>query len=309
MASDELLAINQQVDESAKELADVNAVIADLLAQADDRRMNPDRLARTAFRLAQLPASLVPRNLSEPQREAFEDLLETSAALQSAHVRLEERAAMLARLRETAAAKRSELDRARSRAQMLAAAAAAGDAKTKEAEVAVLQSLANDVANAQATLAQLVASTMTAAGKATPGAWSLPLKGVITQPFGPSGLALEPGAMFQGTYYPHFHAAIDIAGAFGMPVTAAADGVVTFVGHLPDGAEIVLIAHAGGYVSEYAHLDDTFLPPAVSAGRTVAAGQVIGFVGLTGVTTGPHLHFAVLRTGQPIDPLTVIAGS
>jgi murein DD-endopeptidase MepM/ murein hydrolase activator NlpD len=59
-------------------------------------------------------------------------------------------------------------------------------------------------------------------------------------------------------------------------------------------------------VSVYAHLDDTFARPQVRIGDTVAANQVIGFVGLTGITTGPHLHFAVLRGGQPVDPLSLL---
>jgi murein DD-endopeptidase MepM/ murein hydrolase activator NlpD len=70
---------------------------------------------------------------------------------------------------------------------------------------------------------------------------------------------------------------------------------------------VVIVAHAGGLVSVYAHLDDTFARPQVRIGDTVRAGQVIGFVGLTGITTGPHLHFAVLRGGQPIDPLSLLA--
>jgi len=108
--------------------------------------------------------------------------------------------------------------------------------------------------------------------------------------------------------YTHFHAAIDIAAPLGTPVTAASDGVVAFVGHLPDGAMIVLLAHPGGYVSEYAHLDDTFALPPVRAGQAVKAGQVIGYIGLTGNTTGAHLHFGVLKDAAPIDPLSRLAG-
>ena len=88
---------------------------------------------------------------------------------------------------------------------------------------------------------------------------------------------------------------------------AASDGVVAFVGHLPDGAMIVLIAHPGGYVSEYAHLDDTFALPPVRTGQVVKVGQVIGFIGLTGITTGAHLHYAVMKDGAPIDPLSLLA--
>ena len=70
---------------------------------------------------------------------------------------------------------------------------------------------------------------------------------------------------------------------------------------------IVLIAHPGGYVSEYAHLDDTFALPRVKAGQAVNAGQVIGFIGLTGITTGPHLHYAVMKNGVAIDPLSLLS--
>jgi len=138
------------------------------------------------------------------------------------------------------------------------------------------------------------------------GAWSLPVRGVLTQPFGPTSFELEPPATYKGVSYAHFHAAIDLAAPLGTPVTAASDGVVAFVGHLPDGAMIVLIAHAGGYVSEYAHLDDTFALPPVKAGQAVNAGQVIGFIGLTGITTGAHLHFAVMKDRAPIDPLGLL---
>jgi murein DD-endopeptidase MepM/ murein hydrolase activator NlpD len=70
---------------------------------------------------------------------------------------------------------------------------------------------------------------------------------------------------------------------------------------------IALIAHPGGYVSEYAHLDDTFAPPPVKTGQVVKAVQVIGFIGLTGITTGAHLHFAVMKDGVPIDPLSLLS--
>jgi murein DD-endopeptidase MepM/ murein hydrolase activator NlpD len=136
-------------------------------------------------------------------------------------------------------------------------------------------------------------------------AWSLPLKGIITQAFGATSFELEPPATYRGVPYAHFHAALDIAAPLGTPVTAASAGIVAFVGHLPDGAMIVLVAHPDGYVSEYAHLDDTFALPPVKTGQTVTAGQVVGFVGLTGITTGPHVHFAVLKDGSPVDPLSL----
>jgi murein DD-endopeptidase MepM/ murein hydrolase activator NlpD len=131
------------------------------------------------------------------------------------------------------------------------------------------------------------------------------VKGVVTQGFGPTTLWLEPARTYQGVSYAHFHDALDFAARLGQPVVAAAEGRVTFVGHLSDGAMVVVIAHPGALVSVYAHLDDTFARPPVHIGDSVTGGQVVGFVGLTGITTGPHLHFAVSKDGLPIDPLSL----
>jgi murein DD-endopeptidase MepM/ murein hydrolase activator NlpD len=107
-------------------------------------------------------------------------------------------------------------------------------------------------------------------------------------------------------YYPNFHEGIDIATRMYSPVVAAAAGRVVWSGRLPDGAMVVLIAHVGGLVSLYAHLDDNVAPPRVKAGDEVQQGQIIGAIGMTGMTTGPHVHFVVWRDGELIDPLSLI---
>jgi murein DD-endopeptidase MepM/ murein hydrolase activator NlpD len=309
LAKDQLDALAAQSDEVAKDLDAVNEDIAQLQARADARRSLHDRIARDALRLIDLPESALPADLSDPQREALEELRALSAGLREQHGRLSERTAELARLRDSVGAKRAELDRMRGRAQVLAAAAASSDADQRAAEVAVLQQLANDAAGAQTALAQLIATSIVRDPAAAASPWRLPARGVITQGFGPTTFALEPSLVYQGTFFAHFHAAIDIAAPFGTPVVAASDGVVTFVGHLSDGAEIVLIAHADGLVSEYAHLDDTFAPPSVKVGQVLKGGQVVGFIGVTGITTGPHLHFAVMRGGLAVDPMGLLAKS
>ena len=304
VAQDELAGLDPQIEEVATDLDAVNANIAALQAKYDTRRSLRDRLERDALRMAALPSAAVPADLSDAQREALDDLRTLQSGLLDAQAKLTERADLLSTLKGSVGAKQAYLARLRDRARSLAAAAASGDTDAKTAQVAVLTALAQDATNAQTALAQLVASAMVRDGAA--GAWSLPVRGVLTQPFGPTSFELEPPATYKGVSYAHFHAAIDLAAPLGTPVTAASDGVVAFVGHLPDGAMIVLIAHAGGYISEYAHLDDTFALPPVKAGQAVKAGQVIGFIGLTGITTGAHLHFAVMKGGAPIDPLGLL---
>ena len=123
-----------------------------------------------------------------------------------------------------------------------------------------------------------------------------PAHGVsITQPFGPSAYPYEPafGA------YPHFHTGIDLAGPLGTPIVAAADGVVAAADVSTVGyGNHVIIAHAGGLLTLYGHLE-TML---VKVGDVVKTGQVIGLLGSTGNSTGPHCHFEVRINGQPVDP-------
>ncbi len=307
VAQDELAGLDPQIAQVAKDLEIVNGDIAALQAKSDSRRTLHDRLERDAFRLAAMPPDRVPLDLSPAQRDALDELLSLQSGLLAAQTKLTERAELLDTLKGSVGAKQAQLARLRDRARSLAAAAAAGDTEAKKAQVAVLTALAQDATNAQTALAQLVASAMVRDGEA--GAWSMPVRGVLTQSFGPTSFELEPAATYGGVSYAHFHGAIDIAAPLGTPVTAANDGVVALVGHLPDGAMIALIAHAGGYVSEYAHLDDTFALPRVKTGQVVKAGQVIGFIGLTGITTGAHLHYAVMKDGTPIDPLSLLSAT
>ena len=137
--------------------------------------------------------------------------------------------------------------------------------------------------------------------------WTRPAQGRITQRFGPTSLRVEPARVVDGVRYAHYHDGLDIGGEMYSPVVAAAPGIVTFVGSLTDGAEVVFIAHAGGYVTEYGHLDNYVAPPNVAVGDIVSAGQVIGRVGMTGNTTGPHLHFEVWHDGALVDPLTLMS--
>jgi murein DD-endopeptidase MepM/ murein hydrolase activator NlpD len=99
------------------------------------------------------------------------------------------------------------------------------------------------------------------------------------------------------------HPAIDIAAAPGKPVIATADGLVTRSGEGGDGLGIsVSLSHGYGMTTRYGHLSRV----AARQGQTVRRGDVIGFVGSTGRSTGYHLHYEVLLDGQAVDPLVYI---
>jgi murein DD-endopeptidase MepM/ murein hydrolase activator NlpD len=113
----------------------------------------------------------------------------------------------------------------------------------------------------------------------------------ITSPFGPR--------------WGGFHNGLDIASPMYAPVVAAASGQVVLAGRpylaYGDTAMIVIVAHAANFATVYVHLDDSRLPP-VTAGERVTAGAVIGYVGVTGWTTGPHVHFMTVSNGRAVDP-------
>ncbi|MDE3194611.1 MAG: M23 family metallopeptidase, partial [Chloroflexota bacterium] len=120
----------------------------------------------------------------------------------------------------------------------------------------------------------------------------------------------EPAAWYNGVWYPHFHNGLDIAAPMYTPIRAPAAGRVVTVGKpylaWGDTAEIVIIAHGGNFSTLYGHLDDSARPPVVSVGQWVRAGQLIGYVGMTGWTTGPHLHFMTIVDGHAQNPLSYL---
>jgi murein DD-endopeptidase MepM/ murein hydrolase activator NlpD len=118
-----------------------------------------------------------------------------------------------------------------------------------------------------------------------------PLSGPITSGF---------GARWGG-----FHNGLDIAAPKFTPLRAASSGQVVTVGRpymaYGDTAVVVIIAHGYNFSTLYGHLDDSRWPP-VRVGQFVAAGTVIGYVGMTGWTTGPHVHFMTIVNGQAVNP-------
>jgi len=101
--------------------------------------------------------------------------------------------------------------------------------------------------------------------------------------------------------YTRMHSGVDYGAAYGAPIFAVSDGRVSWAGRHGGHGNYVRIEHGGGLGSGYAHMSRI----AVSPGMGVRAGQVIGYVGSTGLSTGPHLHFEVYQGNRKINPLSV----
>ncbi len=127
---------------------------------------------------------------------------------------------------------------------------------------------------------------------ATPSIW--PTKGKVTSRFG-WRTAPTTGA---STY----HKGIDIGKNNGAPIVAPADGTVTFSGRQSGYGNCIEIRHANGITTMYAHMKSY----TVKRGQKVKRSDVIGYVGSTGRSTGPHLHYEVRVNGVPVDPMKYI---
>ena len=99
-----------------------------------------------------------------------------------------------------------------------------------------------------------------------------------------------------------FHGGLDMAVASGTPIYAALDGTVTAVGYNATYGNYVIITHHSGYKTLYGHMKST----ACRKGNFVYTNTIIGYVGSTGMSTGPHLHFTVYKNGKTINPFAVL---
>ena len=128
----------------------------------------------------------------------------------------------------------------------------------------------------------------------TPNLWPLD-GGYISSDFG------SRANPFDG-YSSDYHPGIDIAENYGAPVYASASGYVQRAGWYGGYGKYIKISHDYGYATAYGHLSSI----EISAGDYVSKGQIIGYVGSTGYSTGPHLHFEVLLYGEQVNPRRLI---
>jgi murein DD-endopeptidase MepM/ murein hydrolase activator NlpD len=116
-----------------------------------------------------------------------------------------------------------------------------------------------------------------------------PVNGPVTSPF--------------GTRWGRMHEGIDIGVPMGTAIHAAGSGTVIYAGWMGGYGNLTVIDHGNGLATAYGHQSGI----AVGTGQTVSQGQVIGYVGSTGHSTGPHLHFEVRVNGVPVDPLSYLS--
>ncbi|MET0270036.1 MAG: peptidoglycan DD-metalloendopeptidase family protein [Sphingomonas sp.] len=125
------------------------------------------------------------------------------------------------------------------------------------------------------------------------GAMTQPVTGRMTSGF---GMRRHPQLGFS-----RFHRGVDFGAAYGAPVVAATTGVIGYAGWHGGHGKYVMIRHGGGMATAYGHMSRII----AQAGARVTQGELIGYVGSTGLSTGPHLHYEVWRNGVAIDPASV----
>lgn len=136
----------------------------------------------------------------------------------------------------------------------------------------------------------LTGTAATSPGSAPGVVLLAPVSGPVTSGWGPR---INPV-----THQPEFHEGIDLAASEGTPVQAAASGTVTYAGWMSGYGNVVFVDSPGGMQTRYGHESSL----SVAVGQQVTPGQTLGAVGSTGISTGPHVYFQVLRSGTPVDP-------
>ena len=134
---------------------------------------------------------------------------------------------------------------------------------------------------------------LTGAGQTDQGFFGTPVNGHMTSGY---GMRRHP---ILG--YVRMHAGIDFAASWGSPIYAVTDGRVQYAGWHGGHGNYVRLDHGGGIATGYGHMSRI----AVAPGMAVRRGQIIGYVGSTGLSTGAHLHYEVYRGGQTVDPMSV----
>jgi murein DD-endopeptidase MepM/ murein hydrolase activator NlpD len=233
--------------------------------------------------------------ISEQDAALADEIREIRATLERNREMLREGRAELASARDVEEAEAALLATRQAELAALHANLAALKAEA-EAKRAAQEAALNAALSAQGNIQTQITANQEAANAAAEDYFT------VTQEWGPTNFVLEPPYTFNGTYYPHFHGGIDIANGCGTPIKAAGNGVVVASGQplWPwDTGFGVVIDHGGGVLTWYWHLRAQVV---VYPGQGLSLGDVIGYEGNTGWSTGCHLHFAVNDHGVWTNP-------
>jgi murein DD-endopeptidase MepM/ murein hydrolase activator NlpD len=302
-------AAQREVDRIAAQVAALQVEIDRLQAEIDASRADFENSAATLYRNAGSGSQVLSvlqfdenpregisasRYLGDVAREAqaeIDRIGELQDDLDAAQEQLEIQQAEAEKARALAEAQRLEVERLRAEHEPARAAAEAEEAA--EAEQLAAISAQKDTWEAQ--LAALQAEQAALAQGVSRGSGNGPLEwpcdGGVVSGF---GYRTHP---ISGTS--RMHTGVDINCSYGQPIYAAGDGVVLEAGSRGGYGNAVVIDHGDGLATLYAHQSEL----AASSGQQVSTGDVIGYVGSTGYSTGPHLHWEVWVNGTPVDPM------
>jgi len=251
--------------------------------------------------LAEAPLRPVASAVAAPEPMVLPFTLEQVGAISGRLFRLENEAAQLSKRigvlnsDAPAAARAPRLQGAGS--QSLPAGAAGGPLLPARSDAADLGAIDAQLGRVE----QQIASVASAAAEQTLAMMRLPTR----LPIAGAELTSTFGNRIDPFAHSHaFHAGLDFAARVGTPIASAAGGVVAFAGFKRDFGWVVDIDHGNGLMTRYAHASQLL----VRAGEVVVPGDRIAMVGSTGRSTGPHLHFEVLRAGDQVDPKRYLAG-
>ena len=269
------------------------------IAEADKRRL--DEMGKAAKVVAESKADLEAQ-LAD-QEAVIEELTASSAAMEAKRseaealladlvsrgeefeLMMEESEAAQDKLLQEIAAKEKEFDKAKYQ-EWLATSVVTTKATTKPTEAATKPTTKPT---------ESTRPSGGGSGQSSSGGWMKPVSSyTVTSVY---GWRLHP---VHGYY--RMHNGVDLAAPKGTPIYASRSGQVTVAKYGTDAGYYVTINHGDGYASVYMHMTHYV----VSVGQYVSQGQVIGYVGSTGASTGPHLHFGIMKDGNYVNPMNYI---
>lgn len=306
MARGQLQVATVQMERSKVELHRANLALAEAKQEyTKSRKQAADRLVAvyergdhgylrllvTANDMGELlQRSQIATFMADHDREALANLREQREALARHHNRAAQKAMELAAWKQRVAILHNRTDSKR-RATVTELRKVSHERQEWEAELAALERDSAEVTSMLQRLARSSAGKRRHTTAYTGSVSGLPVRGRITSPF---GYRIHPVLKYR-----RLHTGVDIAAPSGTPIVSAGGGEVVFAGWRGGYGNTVIIDHGGGRATLYGHMSSI----TARSGQVVKRGQMIGRVGSTGISTGPHLHYEVRINGKPVNPL------